>query len=168
MIDEIAGTVKADAVLPDALSDLVYLAISDYAALDRGKYYAFSDQWHGFCHVRLRERYCGVCLAGAVIANTFEGAIELRYGPTDFSYDNQDKLFALNAFRLGNMRDALALMGIEREDMTLEQIELLEIIEREIELGSWNGLARWEGWDELDERLCGFAAMADRLRSVDL
>ena len=163
-----------DVDLPDRLSALIEIAVSDYDGLDREKYFPDSEEWHGTCYPpddygqESKWRYCGVCLAGAVIAGSFGGFWEENYAPTDFGVGFRSKLFALEKFRLGEIRDSLLLLGFDMSIMPINQLDVVRSVETDVKRGGWDKVKRWYGWDDLEVVKSHFLGVAARLRTVGL
>lgn len=164
-IPGIDGPFEVKVDLPDKLSDLIDLAVSDYKALDQSRYYPDSERWHVPYYVD--NRACAVCLSGAVIANTFRGAIEFKYSPKDFE-GSEDKLHALDRVRAGGIWSALDLLGVYAVDMTPVQVDVVADMRTEFDSGAWSGLCVWEGWEDLEDSLSNLTRVAAKLRSVGL
>ena len=153
--------------LPDKLSDLIETAISEYGGLDRDIYYPNSEVWHQGVSIEGDGEYCGVCLAGAVIAGSLKVDHEVEYWDYDFSA-HCDKLRALDFIRRGMARRAFSCLGVVYSDFTDEQEDLVLSIEREAQAGEWSGVMNWLGWGDLDNALAHYKSVADRLRAVGL
>ena len=158
---------RAGVELPDKLSDLIERAISDYNGLDRDLYYPISDQWHENRRIGGTD-YCCVCLAGAVMAGSYKALRELRYAPSDYLGDVKGKLIALDKIRAGLVGAAIRQLGVDKCDMTDEQLELVCLFEVEVARGDWDNVKSWSGWDELADAQSHLAGLAARLRAVGL
>lgn len=98
--------------LPNKPSELLKIAINDFKEVLKDPAYLVNmSDWHKFNGVQ-----CEVCLAGSVIAKTL-GMNELKeYTPfSSFGNDNQNKFLALNAIRMGRLKEACTLMGIDKK-----------------------------------------------------
>ena len=97
--------------LPDKPSDLLALALSDLAKIERSsKYEVVMGGWH----VPSTGDVCEVCMAGAVMAKTLKADRFKRRTPAGFETDTQNKLMALDDFRTGDLTHALKALGIRR------------------------------------------------------
>ena len=85
--------------LPDKLSDLLELALSDLEKVEAlPKYKVDMMQWH----TNIGD-VCAVCLAGSVLAMTGKMEYGLNYSASMLPRPIADKLLALNALREGNV-----------------------------------------------------------------
>lgn len=106
--------------LPDKPSELIRVALADLKKCEEDKKYRIDmSEWHAPTHVRcakenLDEYYCTVCLAGAVMGQTLEVPVDRYASSTSARFDEntKDKLQAINCFRVGQIRQALTLMGL--------------------------------------------------------
>lgn len=159
--------------LPDKLSDMVALAIADYKALSEFPelYHPDSEVWHQPDYFGDGSA-CGVCLAGAVVANTFNAAIEERIAFDDFGGDAEIKLSALDKVRQGDIWPALELLGVFAGDLfrqgDMPTIVAVDALEREARAEKWSEMRKWEGWDELADSLDYLTHISDGLRAVGL
>ena len=90
--------------LPDKLSELLRLAIGDLIKVRADpRYEVYMTDWHWPSH----NGKCRVCLAGSVLAKSFEldPAQKVVWG-TDIDKETQNKLMALNELRCGYIEDA--------------------------------------------------------------
>jgi len=95
-------------VLPDKPSELIRLALSDLRKCEKdSSYEVVMNEWHTPSRYR---PICSVCLAGAVIAQSFHRAKTEYTIPANFS--EEKKLLALNEFRKGYISEGLALLGL--------------------------------------------------------
>lgn len=110
--------------LPRKPSDLIELAVKDLIKVERNKLYKLSldSSWHDpiGCEYETDEngydtgvvkkpaKVCLVCFAGAVIASTLKTSFNATKHPDDFDSDTQDRLLALDCFRVGNVSDGLS------------------------------------------------------------
>ncbi len=92
--------------LPDLPSELITLALRDLLACEsKGRYQICMNFW------MVQGRVCGVCLAGAVMAQTC-GIEQNIDSPADMPEEIRPKMMALNLFRTGEIRAGLWAMGI--------------------------------------------------------
>ena len=103
-------------LLPDKPSDLVRLALRDMEAAEKSPLYRVDHgAWHRPPYYYLSldsEGPCTVCYAGSIMAWTL-GADRLRdLTPSDFDYDTNCKLQAVDALREGLVDLACRRMGV--------------------------------------------------------
>ncbi len=110
--------------LPNKPSALLLLALDDLRAVEKNKLYRITmGSWH------VPDTYdgvCEVCFAGAVIAGTFKESPIKEHGDCDKFGDDKDKLYAIDHFRTGYLKDALDLMGFECPEDLAENISVAE------------------------------------------
>ncbi len=101
--------------LPDKLSELLKLAIKDLLETEKDKRYSVDmDSWHEYDP---RANVCYVCLAGAVITQTIKLDFTTQCNLIHPHYDipgietNIDQLLAINSARLGEINQAISLLG---------------------------------------------------------
>ncbi len=109
-----------ECVLPDKPSELLRLALDDLRACEADPHYRVDM---GVWHTPTKRFFglmnaCKVCFAGSVMAQTCKipmewGGAEVRDG---FSRADWRKFDALNAFRLGDVGDAVNLLGFRLPD----------------------------------------------------
>lgn len=96
--------------LPNKPSDLIALALKDLAAAERSKKYKINmGAWHEQLGT---SRACSVCFAGAVMAKLNDIGPQHAVFPDSFDPETQNKLAALNLFRLGDVQGGLDDMGL--------------------------------------------------------
>jgi hypothetical protein len=106
--------------LPDKPSELIRLALSDLAKCEQDNTRYIIDM-HTYY---LRDgKYCVVCLAGSVMAQTLEGNFDYVPNLVKTTTDCQ-KLYALNAFRVGDVADGLTCMYEEQPEFVPLQYEV--------------------------------------------
>jgi hypothetical protein len=94
-------------ILPEKPSDLIELALLDLALVERDKQYVVNmDDWH-----RPVGEYCSVCLAGSVIAKSLGAVPDRESYPAKFSPYVEDRLWALEYFRVGKVKFAVDRMS---------------------------------------------------------
>lgn len=87
--------------LPNKLSDLLMLALTDLEQVENDPRYKVSMlHWHE------PNGKCSVCLAGSVMARTLRAPLAEPLAPSDFG-SNAQKLRALDDVRTGRIRFAL-------------------------------------------------------------
>ena len=95
--------------LPDRLSALILVALEDLEKVEASpRYKVRMEIWH-----LPQKDYCGVCLAGSVIAFSLGADPDVPIQPDDFHHSIDDKLCALNLVRGGDI--SLALEVIDQE-----------------------------------------------------
>jgi len=97
--------------LPNKLSDLVELALSDLEKAEKSPDYAINmEEWH---NPNSETGTCSVCLAGSVLAFSL-GVNKSTYADPLNSYPHVDrpKLYALNQFRAGYVYNASCALGV--------------------------------------------------------
>ena len=97
--------------LPDKPSELILLALNDLKKCEADPGYEIGmDEWHQ----PLYYNVCEVCFAGAVMAKTLGAEKRISKVPECYKdKNNNNKLRALNYFRIGNVRDGMVLMGLD-------------------------------------------------------
>lgn len=99
--------------LPDKLSDLIELSVTDARKLDPEKYRPVAMHYHSPISINGR---CKICNAGAVIAGTLGTSHALRAVPSHFDDDTRRKLYALDHVRTGGFSAAMINLCLPRED----------------------------------------------------
>ena len=88
-------------------SELIRVAVADARSLDRKKYFPDSVKFHESPY----GENCHVCLAGAVIARTLNADMHRSYRPGYYEYDIGCRLLAIDALRVGNLKEAVFNLG---------------------------------------------------------
>ena len=92
--------------LPNKPSSLIKLALADLKKVERSKKYIVDmGAWHKANGV------CSVDLAGSVMAQTLNVPINMTVMPEAFDDDTENKLQALNDFRIGFIEGGLRRMN---------------------------------------------------------
>lgn len=104
--------------LPDKLSDLIELALSDLAKVERSKRYAVDMK---FFH-RPKGGTCHVCFAGAVMAKTLGNPINQHVVPSINEYHSQ--LIALDVLRHGHMDRVFQLIQRTKPQVIPDRIDI--------------------------------------------
>ena len=113
---------KAKDILPNKLSDLILVALSDLKAVEKVKAYKIDmGKWHA---LNSSETACQVCQAGVVMARSLDCPIGSDVTPSDYPRSINRKLIALDSVREGSISDALYLMGIKVK--TVDQSNLVD------------------------------------------
>lgn len=94
--------------LPNKPSALIRVALADLAKVERSKKYVVNMDTY---HSPYRDPgKCSVCFAGAVMAQTLGASSEEWWTPEEFN--DEDKLRALDEFRVGEVAYGLDRMGV--------------------------------------------------------
>jgi hypothetical protein len=106
--------------LPDKLSDLIELAVADCRKVEADPRYELNmNAWHS--GLDDRHSRCAVCMAGAVMAQTlgvpYEHTSIPEFCGIGTSMVVEDRLYALDAVRLGNVATALAYLDEPADDV---------------------------------------------------
>jgi hypothetical protein len=109
--------------LPDKPSELIKVAIRDLEAVERSRVYAVSmGQWHTKFE---SDNVCYVCLAGSVMAKTFKIKRNKTCSPASITNDDaQRKLYALNAFRIGDIVGAFNNLNMDVPMFIAEHVHM--------------------------------------------
>lgn len=171
---ELDETTKiGDIPLPDKLSELLRLAITDARALDRKKYTPHSGYFHTgltkdnpYSKPGLKGDTCRVCLAGAVIANTLKVSINRRFQSYLFG-GNAEKLYAIDHLRKGELYNAITTLHIDPDSLSKEQLSGVEGIQSLT--NRWTPFSlSFHSWEEMDRSLKRMERLATRLEAIDL
>ena len=84
--------------LPDTMTELLATAIADARSLDPAAYHPYSSVWHA----PDEEGPCRVCLAGSLIAGTFQAPLTQSLSPYVFDERDSRKLVSINYMRSGH------------------------------------------------------------------
>lgn len=119
--------------LPKKLSALIRVALADLAKVEKSKKYRVDMcRWHSPQAVfkeHIAFDRCAVCFAGAVMAKTLKCARTKHVSPEHFSPYVEQRLFALDSVRSGEVRCALRQIGVgdakaaSAEELILDQLE---------------------------------------------
>ena len=170
--------------LPDKMSELIQVAITDAKQINRHRYRADSDTWHSRRRNSdyQRNRRCSVCLAGVVIASTLEADFNARLYPTDFGESIDLKLEALDSIRQRNFRlafDQLARASDEF-DYDGESGEILHPVIHDSMIHTAMdiyddyddlddiSLAEFENWKEMDRLIQALEKIVDVFKEYGL
>lgn len=94
--------------LPKKPSELIKLALEDLMACESDDRYSIDMLTFHALHKGMRT--CSVCLSGAVMAKSLHAPFGECVVPSDFNFKNQNKLFALDEFRNGDIGLGLIFM----------------------------------------------------------
>ena len=109
--------------LPDKPSELLELALSDLAKVEASPEYETNMWgWHSPSYTGV----CYVCMAASVMAKTLEVDRFKSFSPADFETDTQNKLFAIDNFRTGDLDLALETLGINRPHSLTDYIDVAD------------------------------------------
>lgn len=90
------------------LSEIALLALDDMEKIIASPVYSINMlEWHAMDELGK----CNVCLAGSTMAQRFIGDPTRSASPEDFSEKTENKLLALNHFRIGGINHALEELG---------------------------------------------------------
>ena len=136
--------------LSDTPSELLKQAVADMDRLDRQQYTPISYEWHS----DKNGETCEVCLGGAVLAGTLQweptyelGSLEHSTAElSDAEKELQNKLYALDNFRTGDCRNAVAYMGIPLQNSAVEQ-QLIAMKMGGVPLGG--NFSSWKDWKKI-------------------
>lgn len=115
--------------LPNKPSELIRIALADLRECEADPNYDIHmSSWHQFNNV---TRKCQVCLAGAVIAKTFDLPIKKAISPSDFELSGGErtsfKLYALDQIREGKIYDGVWTIMVG--DIKIEDIKKIRKVE---------------------------------------
>ena len=142
--------------LPDKPSDLIEVALGDLEKAELSPHYAVEmSDWHN-----PEEDECNVCLAGSVMAFSLNANPLSTLGPSFFG-EHENKLLALDSFRVGNMVDGIF-------DATNGKYEGKEIraMLREVGYEDYRNIPEYHRDPQLFKN--SMKTMVDDLRSVGL
>ena len=102
---------KNSKTLPEKPSELIRVAIKDLIKCEKSpKYYIDMGEWHtpyGYLGK------CTVCLAGSVMAKTFDKNLKAVIFPESFDSSTENKLVAIDNLRAGDLHSAFLNLNIE-------------------------------------------------------
>lgn len=105
-------TKKHPARLPNKPSALIRAALRDLELVEKNKkYHVDMYVWHIAPY--LRRKHCPVCFAGSVMAMSLNVGIKEESDPGDFPEKTENKLQALNMFRVGFIRQGLKYLDLK-------------------------------------------------------
>lgn len=98
--------------LPDKPSKLIRVALADLAKCERSKLYKIDmHHWH------TPNGKCKVCFAGSVMAQSLGCPRHKLLVPDDFDADTENKLGALDDFRIGEVHVALRALELPTDGL---------------------------------------------------
>ena len=98
---------KNKITLPNKPSELIRLALHDLELCEKDKRYLIDmDDWH----INDTSDLCCVCLAGSVMAKSLKANFYATLGPEIYNKSTKLKLFALDDFRTGDIRDGVEIL----------------------------------------------------------
>ena len=105
---------KEETRLPEMFSECIRLALKDEQIMhDSPVYHVDMNVYH---QIRDDEHsVCSVCFAGAVIAGTLNIRHDKNVEPCDFDAYTEDRLYALDLIRTGEIGEALTQIDIPEE-----------------------------------------------------
>ena len=136
--------------LPDKLSELIKLAVSDARKLDKLVYIPEYASWH-----RPHDGLCSVCFAGVVMAGTLGCSPKKIKYQYSFSPDTELKLGVLERCRRGDWCGAVEELGLPIEDRLHHLFNSREF--------DRNPDSCFVSWSEFDRFLNGMLVRADKL-----
>jgi hypothetical protein len=104
--------------LPNTLSELLALAIEDMRVIAKDPRYELDMN---LFHSPIGDK-CYVCLAGSVMARTLKLPPGENYIPDEFDKDTFNKLYALDALRIGDLVEAAFELGIKEEPIAAAKL----------------------------------------------
>ncbi len=116
--------------LPNKPSQLIKLALTDLETVEKNPRYEIDmERWHEPWIERMdsdghREYICHVCLAGAVLANTFKEDYHKNFDPYHFSPEVKTKLIAIDYLRQGEIEDAFDRLQLELPQSMMRSIDI--------------------------------------------
>jgi len=155
MIFETDDRIDGDsASLPDTMACLLETAIDDARRLDRSIYVPHHDQWHQATN----NNTCEVCLAGSMVAGTFEIPPSETVTSDSFDHRTENLLNALDDMRYGYWISAFCKVYDQEPTETLRD-EL-----KRIPVPDHGSFVRWDGFDSF---LASLELIVPRLREID-
>ena len=141
-------------LLPDTMSGLLETAINDARRLDPNSYRPRSSEWH----TATEEGPCEICLAGSLIAGTFNSSPNTNMKPWMFSAETEVKLEALDAMRRGSWLQAFLSLYDRRPARAIQErlcfLPLPSCID-------------FNGWDEFNAHLDSLESIIPDLREIE-
>ncbi len=100
--------------LPQYPSELIRIALDDLKKVEKdSRYVVDMRRWH---MPDERRDPCSVCLAGSVIAKTFNEDPRIYLSPSSYDIKLENKLLALNYFRVGDVSVAFTRLAYNNAD----------------------------------------------------
>ena len=113
--------------LPNKLSDLLELALSDLEKCHKDKRYKLNmDTWHAKNNFN-NEKLCRVCMAGAVMAKTLNVGIDEIRNLDSFYFETRDKIMAIDELRQGLFLSACDSLSIPYKGFSNKDIVPLSL-----------------------------------------
>lgn len=85
-------------LLPDTMAELLATAIADARSLDPAAYHPYSSVWHAPDD----NGPCRICLAGSLLAGTFQAPLNQSLSPYVVDESDSRKLVSINYMRTGH------------------------------------------------------------------
>ena len=105
--------------LPNKPSELMRLAVKDLMAIETDPAYTINmSYWHYPLRIESGEgtiTRCAVCMAGAILANTFHMPSNTEQVPDMFSHKTRDALQAIDHFRVGAIQEGCIYMRLPKD-----------------------------------------------------
>lgn len=115
--------------LPNKPSTLIRLAIADLEKIEKNSDYSIDMyDWH-VSSDQTHNGLCAVCLAGSVIACSLGKPSFKTVFPSHFPKKISRKLFALNEFREGYIKDGLRDFGISESKISCLRNKQVDVID---------------------------------------
>ena len=140
--------------LPDTMAGLLETAIKDARSLDRNLYLPAWDQWHD-SSIR---KSCEVCLAGSIIAVSFQMSPETDIHPVLFSDLTFYKLEAVESMRSGDWWHAFVCIYDHFPNYAAEKLILA--LDNPL-------VGEFSGWDDFETHLESLQCFIPKLRAID-
>jgi hypothetical protein len=113
--------------LPKTPSKLIRLALHDFRKIEKDKRYRINmGDWHSPRSIgegRHTRQVCQVCLAGSVMARRGGCRPDEEFSVWRMHDTNQNALDALDSFRIGNVVEALYVLGYDMPEKGLRAHE---------------------------------------------
>ena len=146
------GVLMMNDPLPNTLSELIMVAVTDARKLDRDLYSPCSRLFHFFT----TQRWCLVCDAGAVMAGTLGRDRQEDSCPSQYSRSVEAKLNALDAARQGHYYAALRIIGLSGSGIDEEALESIGDSPHQ----------SYKTWEEFDKHLNHMEGVARQLEAL--
>ena len=140
--------------LPGTMSGLLEAAIDDARKLDPDTYHPDFERWHS----PDKDGTCAICLAGSLIAGTFNASPDKNVLPESFSDDVMRKLNALDCMRLGAWR--LAYERFYGHEPALNVSDGLAFLPQP-------DFKNFNGWDDFRNHLDSLEQAIEPLRRIE-
>lgn len=104
-------------------SEIILMALDDLELVEKDPRYDIDMNYYHY-QVQRGKATCAVCFAGAVIAKTLEQPIDKDLVASDLTNNRaiMKRIYALNAFRMGQVASGLREMGMSTKSLPLPQV----------------------------------------------